>query len=278
MWFKIVVSNFTLKQLITYFGLAYLISWIIWFPLYGHVFGLTHLPKLPFHHGIGGFGPLIAAFLTTWIYHGHEGIKGLIKRCLQVRPLIYLTIALLSPFLLAFMATIIDYFLGNSQVSLSGLLHCKEFPQFNLLTFFIYNMVFFGFGEEVGWRGFALPRFQVKFNALTSSIMLTVFWAVWHWPLFFYRQGYTSMDFAGIFGWIMSLLTGSVLLTWLYNASQGSILICAVFHSTIDIAFTADLANKDIVNYMGFLITIWGILTILIFKPKNLANNESMKF
>jgi len=50
-----------------------------------------------------------------------------------------------------------------------------EFPQFNLLTFFIYNIIFFGFGEEVGWRGFALPRLQNKFTALAANIILTLF-------------------------------------------------------------------------------------------------------
>ena len=130
----------------------------------------------------------------------------------------------------------------------------------------------------MGWRGFALPRLQNKMNAFTASVILTFFWAVWHIPLFFYRPGFTSLGFAGIFGWIFSLLTGSILLTWLYNSSRASILICAIFHTTIDIAFTADLADKNIVNYMGVLITIWGILTIVIFKPKNLGFTEREKF
>lgn len=263
-----------MKPLITYFGLAYLISWTIWLPLYGPFFGLINLPTLPYHHGLGGLGPLIASFLTTWLYKRNEGVKLLIKKCLQVKPLIYLIIALLSPFLLVSIATIINYFVNSTLINISGLLTSKEFPQFNLLTFFMYNLIFFGFGEEVGWRGFALPRFQRTFNALTSSLILTVLWAIWHWPLFFYRPGYTSMDFAGILGWTFSLLTGSILLTWLYNSSRASVLICAVFHSTIDIAFTADLADKNIVNYMGFLITVWGILIIILFKPKNLATNE----
>ncbi|MDX1939694.1 MAG: CPBP family intramembrane glutamic endopeptidase, partial [Saprospiraceae bacterium] len=244
---------------------------------YGHTFGFTGLSTLPYHHGLGGLGPLIASFLTTWIYHRKEGVYRLIKKCLQVKPLFYLTIALFSPFLLAFIATIIHYFIDKTSINLSGLLTSKEFPQLNLLTFFIYNLIFFGFGEEVGWRGFALPRFQEKFNALTSSIILTVFWAFWHLPLFFYRPGYTSMDLGGVFGWTFSLLTGSILLTWLFNSSRSSILICAVFHSTMDIAFTADLADKNIINYMGFLITVWGILTIIIFKPKNLATSEREK-
>jgi len=267
----------TLKQLVTYCGLAYLISWTIWLPLYGPMFGLNNLPVLPYHHEMGGLGPLIASFLATYMYQKGTGVKELLNKCVQFRPLSYLTIALLSPFLLTFLADIINYFANNASIELSGLLRAKEFPEFNLLTFFVYNLIFFGFGEEVGWRGFALPRFQSRFNALYSSILLTFFWALWHLPSFFYRLGYTSMNFAGIYGWTFSLLTGSILLTWLYNSSRASILICAIFHATIDIAFTADIADQDIVNYTGFLITVWGILTIVIFKPKNLATNEREK-
>jgi uncharacterized protein len=266
-----------MKQLLTYFGLAYLISWTIWLPLYGHVLGKPHLPALPFQHAIGGLGPLLAAFLTTWIFLKKEGIKNLAAKCFKIKPLIYLAVALISPFILAFIALLFSYGIYKTPAHLSGILRTKEFPQFNLLIFFIYNLAFFGFGEETGWRGFALPRLQNKMNALTSSIVLTIFWALWHLPLFLYRPGYTAMGMPGAFGWVFSLLTGSILLTWLYNSSRASILICAVFHSTVDIAFTADIAGKNVVNYMGILITVWGVLTILIFKPKNLAFNNREK-
>jgi membrane protease YdiL (CAAX protease family) len=266
-----------MKQLLVYFASAYLISWTIWFPLYGHVFGFSHLPILPFHHALGGLGPLIAAIFAPWIFHKKEGVQQVLIKCIQIRPLIYFTIALISPFLLIVIASLFTYFVDKTPISLSGLLRTKEFPHFNLLTFFIYNLIFFGYGEEVGWRGFALPRFQKKLNALAASILLAILWALWRWPLFFYRPGYTTMGIADIFGWFFSLLTGSILLTWLYNSSKGSILICAVFHSTIDIAFTADIADKDVVNYTGFLITVWGILTIIIFKPKRLAEMSDKK-
>lgn len=189
-----------------------------------------------------------------------------------------MAVGLFSPFVLAIMAALISRVIDNTPLQFSELLTTKEFPQWNLLSFFIYNALFFGLGEEVGWRGFALPRFQNNLNALSASIVLTIFWALWHLPLFFYRPGYTSMDWSGIMGWVFSLLTGSILLTWLYNSSRASILICAIFHSTIDIAFTADMATNSIVNYMGLLITVWGILTIIVFKPKNLATNNREKF
>lgn len=260
-------------QLISYFGLTYLISWTIWLPLYGPVFGWNSFSIFPFHHGMGGLGPLVAAFVTTWIFLKTEGLKKLLTKCIQFKPLLYLLIALFSPFILAFFSSLLSYFIDKTPINLNGLFKAKEFPQFNLMTFFFYNLLFFGCGEEVGWRGFALPRLQNKFTALTSSLILTLFWALWHLPLFFYRPGYITMDIAGTIGWIFSLLTGSILLTWLYNSARGSILICAVFHTTIDIAFTADIANKNLVNYMGFLITVWGVLTIIIFRTKNLAAN-----
>jgi membrane protease YdiL (CAAX protease family) len=227
-----------------------------------------------FNHALGGLGPLLAAFGTTLIYYRKDGLKDLLSKCFQLQPLKYLFIALLSPFILALLSLVTLYFLDGTPINLSGLFQAKEFPVFNLPTFFIYNFLFFGLGEEVGWRGFALPLFQKKFNALTSSMLLTASWALWHLPLFFYRPGYLTMDTAGIFGWVFSLFTGSILLTWLFNSSKGSILICAVFHSTMDIAFTADIADKDVTNYMGLLITVWGVLTIIIFKPENLAIHQ----
>jgi predicted phage tail protein len=85
------------------------------------------------------------------------------------------------------------------------------------------------------------------------------------------------MDLFGIVGWLLSLATGSVLLTWFYNSSRGSILICAVFHTTIDIAFSADYGNKSIVGYLGMLITLWGVATILVFKPKSLSTRPASR-
>lgn len=184
--------------------------------------------------------------------------------------IVWYFVVLLGPFILFGIAVIINYIL-TGNFTYQGIGVSNEFSQFGPIAFLIYNIVTFGFGEETGWRGYALPKLQTRFNALSATLILTVGWAIWHIPMFLYRTGYTEMGIGGIFSWALSLLTGSILLTWLYNSTQGSILIAALFHATIDIAFTSDIVNVQITNYMGMLITLIGIAVLIIFRPKNLA-------
>lgn len=263
-----------LRQLIVFFSLAYCISWLWWLPLYAPRFGITGLPILPFHHAWGAFGPLIASFTATAIFEGRAGTRRLASSLLRPGSGVFLAVALFSPFVLALIAGIIALIADKVPLRFAAMLTTREFPDFNFVVFFFYNLIFFGWGEETGWRGFALPRLQARMNALGASLVLTLFWALWHWPLFFYRPGYTGMGVGGIAGWVFSLATGSILLTWLFNSTRGSLLCAAVFHSTIDIAFTSDFATGKIVNYIGILVTLWGILVILIWKPKELASQE----
>lgn len=267
-----------MKPLILYFVLAYSFSWLIWLPLYGPHFGVYGLPLLPFHHGLGGLGPLVSAFITTYVFQKKAGVWQLLLKCIQPKPSLYLMIALFSPFVLAGLAAVGSYFLYQTPLNFTSMMRSGEFSDFSPAAVFGYNILFFGLGEEAGWRGFALPRFQKRFNALTSSLFLTLFWAIWHWPAFFYRPGYVSMDLGGIAGWVFSLLTGSVLLTWLYNSSRGSILICAVFHATVDMAFTAENTRPETTALLGMMITVWGVLTIIIFKPKRLSATSDGSF
>ncbi len=189
---------------------------------------------------------------------------------------IWYFIALLGPFLLFGMAILINYFL-TGDISYQGIGVSKEFPQFGILGFLFYNIISFGYGEETGWRGYALPKLQRKYSAFIATVILTIGWAAWHLPLFLYRPGYMGMGTGEIFGWILSLLTGSILLTWLYNSTRGSILICALFHATVDVAFTSDIVNTEIVSYMGVLITIFAIVILIIFKPANLFKEKRQK-
>lgn len=268
-----------MKSLSKFFFVAYGISWTFWSPYYlPSLFG-SDAAGQPLYHLLGSFGPLIAAFIVARTESGKAGVEALLRSLTNWRTGgLYLFIALVGPFVILTASVALSYVFNHTDLSCKGFGVSREWEGLSFVGFALVNLLVFGFGEETGWRGFALPRLQQRFNALTSSIILTGFWAIWHWPLFFYRlSGYHSMDIAGSIGWIFSLLIGSIILTFLFNSTRGSILVCSVFHATVDIAFTSDFLNKNLVNYNGMLITIAGLLVLFIARPENLSRQEKVK-
>lgn len=260
------------RALAAFFALACAISWLLWAPLWLPALGVRGLPVLPFHHALGAAGPIGAAFLVSAWETGPAGPRDLLARMgLWRGRLAWIAVALLGPFALLALAVLAASVFGGDTPSLAGLGRSREFPQLPALGFLAYNVVTFGYGEEVGWRGFALPRLQTRHSALGATLLLTAGWALWHTPLFLYRPGYTSMGAAGIAGWLFSLLTGAVLLTWLWNGSRGSILVVALFHAAVDVAFTSDTASQHVVTAAGALITLWGIVVLAAAGPRYLS-------
>jgi membrane protease YdiL (CAAX protease family) len=102
---------------------------------------------------------------------------------------------------------------------------------------FLYQLFFFNAtGEEVGWRGFALPRLQSITSPLAACLVINLFWPLWHlfpWmaegrPVF--SPGYWGQTY-------LELLPGTVLICWLYNRSKGSILVAGITHAAANTAF-----------------------------------------
>jgi membrane protease YdiL (CAAX protease family) len=184
----------------------------------------------------------------------------------------WLAVACLAPFALLLLAMAGASLVGGQKFTLEGMGTSREFPQFSAFAFLAYNIVSFGYGEEVGWRGFVLPRLQARHSALVSSLLLTLGWALWHIPLFSYRPGYLGMNAAGIGGWVLSLVTGSVLLTWLYNSSRGSLLVVAIFHATIDVVFTSQTSSPSVINALGAFITVAGVIVVVAAGPRDLSH------
>ncbi len=180
-------------------------------------------------------------------------------------------VVLAGPFLLCLAAEVVAAGIAGREVRFNGVGLSEEFPEFGLVSFFLFNLFFYGFGEETGWRGFALPVLQRRHNQFIAATLLTLFWAGWHIPLFFYRPGYMGMDLVGIAGWVVSLWTGSLLLSWLYNSTRGSILIVSIFHATVDLAFFSAATDATTTNIMGFLLTTLAIvvLSVRYFSRKN---------
>ena len=261
-----------------FFALAYGFSWLIWAPLWLPALGVHGLPVLPMQHALGALGPISAALAVSGMEAGRSGPRDLLRRMALWRgSAAWVFVAVLGPLALLTIGLVVATVMRSRQTPLiSAVDMTRHLPPLSSLAFFATNVLAFGLGEEVGWRGFALPRLQTKHSALVATILLTIGWAFWHAPLFLYRPGFTDMGVAGAAAWLFSLITGAVLLTWLYNESHGSLLVVALFHAGIDVVFTPGLSTPVVMNTAGALITIWGAIVVVAAGPRYLARHGKM--
>jgi len=88
-----------------------------------------------------------------------------------------------------------------------------------------------GLGEEIGWRGYALPRLQQRWGPLRATLVLGALWALWHW----HPANRTLLGQALLWHFLV-VLPVTVLYTWLYNRTGGSLLPVIVLHMWQDVA------------------------------------------
>ncbi len=98
--------------------------------------------------------------------------------------------------------------------------------------YFLYGSIFGGLSEETGWRGFALPRLQVRTSPLAAALIIGVLWALWHIPMRFGGMQATSVSDT-IVDWIL-LQFLSIIYVWLYNRTRGSILVTTLIHPAMN--------------------------------------------
>jgi uncharacterized protein len=253
--------------LLSFFLLSSAISWSIWSPLLLAKQGMISSQPPQYLHLLGSLGPALAALIVTRVCNGSVGLRDLLRRMCawRVAPQWY-TIALL-PLLLFFVAVL---FTGSNSWAPQSFGRSAEYPELPALLYGIASILCYGWGEETGWRGFALPHLQTHQSAFKATIIVSCGWALWHLPLFGFIPGFSRMGIGGIFGWYFSILTGAIILTWLTNSTGGSIPIAAIFHGTMDIVFVSP-ASPSITNILGALITVWGIAVLVIARPKYLS-------
>jgi uncharacterized protein len=128
-------------------------------------------------------------------------------------------------------------------------------------------------GIVPGWRGYALPRLQARFNALTATLILGAMWAIWHAPLFVLPvEVYDGLNF-GLYA-ILTLAV-SVIYTWLYNSTGGSVLLAMVLHGVINLCLLWYPSTQGMlpmtVLAAGACVAALGI--ILVYGPETLAES-----
>ena len=211
-----------------YCALAFAISWAGWFVL---IFtdttpGFFNPWKL-----LAAFGPSLAGLLVIRLHSGKEGLRKVWKQLVQLRVRwIWYLISLAGPPLLMLAAIEIHRLLGGT-----GLTFNDPAELYRVIPVFLLVFFFSVLGEEIGWRGFALPWLQERFNALVSSLILGGIWFMWHLPLFWLPGDFHQQ--LPLVWFLLQTISITVLYTWIYNATGGSLIIILLLHTASNTAF-----------------------------------------
>jgi uncharacterized protein len=205
--------------LVAFFVLTVAFTWAIEIPM--QVFQLQPLQL------VVGWMPGLAALLVAGAIEGPDGIRTLLRGLLLWRvSLQWHALALFGFLVLWFAAQALNPAFGGSGLHLPALSLAVLVSFVGML---IVRMLLSS--EELAWSGFALPRLQARHSALAASLLLGVIWAAWHLPLFFTPGSQRDMGFA-LF--LVGTICTRVMLTWVFNSSGGSVLLCSLLHQSIN--------------------------------------------
>lgn len=263
-------------QTITYFIITFVFTWIFW----SIAFNSTSSTLNGTLRIVGSFMPSIMAIIFTGYYDGVNGIKKMLDKLIiwKVNPFFYAFIFLYTA-LSIYLPTLICSIIGiNYKINISN--HISNFQLTSPITTivgFLAVMIFGGpIGEEIGWRGFALPKLQSKLNPIVSSIILGAIWASWHIPMFYFHVSGYDISFIS---YLLETIWLTILFTWVYNNTKGSLLMVILYHSfdnfIMAICFNDFMSKFNMYSIIFWLIRLVVLLYItfdMIKKRKNKLN------
>ena len=230
-----------------FFLLTFALSWLFFVPA-----AMTGHPAL-FLPGV--FAPAIVGLILTARSHGVAGVQELLGRMFQWR-----TGWRWYGFALGYILAI--------KLTAAGIhrLITGAWPRFGTEPWFVMIIAIalstpVQSGEELGWRGYALPRLAERFGYPLASLILGVIWAVWHLPQFFLPGADTLGQSFPLF--VLQVTAMSVALAWLYLRTNGSVLLTMLMHAAVN--NTKDVVPSQVIgatNTFGFSTSLVAWLTV----------------
>jgi CAAX protease family protein len=141
-------------------------------------------------------------------------------------------VVILGPAAFSLAVTALYVLLGGSWAAAPPALR-GEASLASLPLFLVILTITDGLGEEPAWRGFALPRLLSQYNALLASLILGVLWAAWHLPLV-WMEG-APLYQQPIWLLLVDITAKSVLFTWVFLHTRGSVLLAALLHASTNL-------------------------------------------
>lgn len=269
-------SIFRRHSLAIFFILTYAISWSLWGSLFisaPNGYDVNGGASILLPALLGGIGSSICGVIVTRIAFGKKGLVSLFLRLKQMAsPIWYMLAIFTAPLLVLITLALIGRGLESDIVSKIGL----------GVTVGITAALI----EEFGWRGFALPALQQKYNsAIISSLTLGLIWGFWHIVPSYWGNGsqYGSLWLPSFLIFVMSLIAYTVFITWIFNKTRGNMLIAISLHGSYTgsqfILFPLTVTAIENILLTGIFMTLlWGVAALLIvMKPRGLTNQSAYR-
>jgi len=275
-----------IRPLLVFFLLAFTLSWLIWIPVALSSHGWISFSVPSAIAGLmGAFGPTLAGIIVSFIFSGRSGVGRLLIRILDWRvDSKWYIFVLFWPTILSLTASFTYNILGGSLPNFNypPILDLYPLPTeaegigpWTFLPFIFLQNLLIGsaMGEEIGWRGFALPRLQARTSAFSASLILGVLWGIWHLPLYL-TEGHPLSEV--FFVWtLLGIVADAVLFTWIFNNTEGSLLVVLLFHASIA---TTELFLASTEESMFIALVLkWFVVLVIILKmgTATLSSNVS---
>ncbi len=186
---------------------------------------------------LGGWGPTLAALIVTARTEGRPGVRRLLRSVANWRVSVrwYLLVLAFPPAVTALSVFVIGRGLGTLRDFDAGAA-LGAIP-----VAYLVALPFGPMGEELGWRGFALPRLLPRYGAALASLVLGVIWTFWHVPMMLWSPGASIPSFMGLSAfavavYLVQITSETVLMTWLFLRTHGSLLLAVLAHLTFNTA------------------------------------------
>ena len=243
-----------------FFFITYAFSWMIGGLLVADYHGAVSVPQGL--HYVSAFGPAIAALIMTAIIGGRAGLTDLWRRIVRVDVgWRWWLIGLGTPLALG-LAAVIVYTLSNNALPELGLFGEVDYlGNIGALVALALWIATYGFGEEIGWRGFASHRMESG-GWVRAAVIIGVLWGLWHLPFFFYKENFIALGVGGFVGFIVSITMGSILLSWIYRGSGHSILLVALWHGLFDFVSASPVAEGTGNAIISVVVIVWVIVIL----------------
>lgn len=213
----------------------YLISWSFLYPSYQIIQKNDGITPLALIGLIGAYGPTISAIIVQFILDKKK-LKSLLRSLVKIKSSINLILfVLIIPILFYSAAYIFSILMFDGSVNFNWIMGVSNIP------FWILAALPFGpMGEELGWRGFMLPKLLEEHSILKSTFLVGLAWGIWHLASFTF-PGAAIPDFLEVSLWTILLyftntISLSFIFTYVYLKTNGSVFYAILLHAFFNAA------------------------------------------